>query len=171
MNKSNVVLLVFSLSNLELKQFRLWVKSDLHNSRKELVRLLDWIVKFQGKSDLSKMTREGAFKFVFPKEDYDDKQLRYAMSFLLQQLKDFLSWKMLQANEMQQQQYLLMTLRQRKLKKLYEQQLKKAKQSIENQQNRNVANFVSNHYIFYIRAPYSTLESSLHFFKRSFFYN
>lgn len=138
MENSNLVLLVFSLSNLELKQFRLWLKSDLHNSRKELVRLFDWIMRFHRKTDLSKMTKEKAFKIVFPKQEYEDKQLRYAMSFLLQQVRDFMAWKQLQNDEMQQQRYLLISLRQRKLTKLFEQQFKKTNQFIENQPNRNI---------------------------------
>ena len=102
------------------------------------MRLLDWIVKFHGKTDLSKMTKESAFTFVFPKQNYDDKRLRYAMSFLLKQLRDFLSWKMLQIDEMQQQQYLLTILRQRKQEKLFEQQIKKTEQFINHQPNRNL---------------------------------
>lgn len=137
MDKSNVVLYVFSLTNAELKQFRLWLLSDLHNSRTELVDLFDWLMLFKEKGDYSKMTKEAAFTAIFSKRQYNDKDVRYAMSFLLQQVRAFLTWKMLEVDEVQQQQYLLENLQQRRLDKLFKQQFKKTNQYIDNQSNRS----------------------------------
>lgn len=137
MENTNIVQYIFSLTTIELKQFQLWLQSDLNNSRAELLELLDWISGFRNKADLSEMTKTAAFAAIFPTQMYDDKQIRYAMSFLLQQVRAFLTWKMLQADEMQQNVYLLATLRQRKLDKPFEQELKKMYQYLDNQSNRN----------------------------------
>jgi hypothetical protein len=138
MNKSILIQYIFSLTNLEIKEFRLWLQSPLHNSRTELIRLFDYIITFHEKDQWESLEKTAAFKASFPNEKYVDKQLRYAMSFLLQQLKSYLIWKGLEKNEVQQQQFLLNELREKNLLKAFKQTLKKVNLMIENQSERNV---------------------------------
>ncbi len=135
--KSSVVEYIFALTKAEIKEFRLWLSSPLHNSRLELIRLFDYIVAFTNENNQSPFTKENAFNTIFPNQKYADKQLRYTMSFLLQQIKNYLIWKENQLNSKQEQLLLLKQLRERKLQKYFEQELKKVEQLINKQPKRN----------------------------------
>jgi hypothetical protein len=136
MENTPLVQYVFSLNEADINQFRLWLQSPFFNNRIELVKLLDWIT---AKITINSFTKEAAFDHVFPNEPYDDQRLRHLMSYLLQQLRQFLIWQTLQQHDIQQQVLLLENLQQRGLKKAFEKQLKKtetilAKQPLRNQQ-------------------------------------
>lgn len=125
MKNTPLSLYVFSLNNIEIDQFRFWLASPLFNNRLELVQLFDWINKFRQKKTDEKFTKQVAFSYLFPNQQYDDQQLRHLMSYLLQQLRQFLIWQSLQQNEVEQQLLLLDNLQQRGLGKAFEKQRKK----------------------------------------------
>lgn len=137
---------IFSLNNEEIKDFRLWLASPLHNSRVILLELYDWIVLFRNENmDLSELTKENVAKAIYPEESYNEKQIRYEMSFLLQQLRQFLAWQLFNKDGIQQKVYLLDDLQQRGLEKAFERQTKVAFKALEKQTNRN-ANYYFHQY-------------------------
>ena len=102
---------IFSLNEVEIKSFRLWLASPLHNSRSILVDLYDWILPFRNESiNFNLMTKENVAKSIYPNEVYNEKQIRYEMSFLLQQLRQFLAWQVFNRKANLQQQFLLQDL-------------------------------------------------------------
>lgn len=136
MQNTPLIQYIFSLNDADIAQFRLWLQSPLFNNRIELVKLLDCIVTNIRTNNL---TKQAIFEHLFPNESYNDQHLRHLMSYLLQQLRQFLIWQTLQQNEVEQQVLLLENLQQRGLKKAFEKQLKKtennlAKQPLRNQQ-------------------------------------
>lgn len=138
MNKSILVQYIFSLTKIEIREFRLWLTSPVHNSKVELVRLFDFIIQFYEEKETIQFTKEVAFTATFLSQDYKDKRLRYMMSFLLQQVKQYLIWKTVEENEVQQQQFLLKQLRERKLNKAFEQEVKKTNQLLNKEGKKNV---------------------------------
>lgn len=139
MEKAPLVLYIFSLNHVEINQFRLWLASPLFNNRPELIELLDWIDKFREKTTDDFFTKEAAFQYLFPAKKYNDQQIRHLMSYLLQQLRQFLIWQTIQQNEVRQQLLLLKNLQERGLAKPFETQRKKTikllnKQELKNEQ-------------------------------------
>jgi hypothetical protein len=142
---------IFSLNEVEIKNFRLWLASPLHNSRLELLKLYDFIVPFRNENnenaDLEVMTKENAAKAVFLNLPYNEKQIRYEMSFLLQQLRQFLAWQVFNKDAVSQRLYFLEDLQQRGLEKAFERQAKIAVQALEKQPNRNADFYFQNYQI------------------------
>lgn len=129
---------ILTLNEVEIDQFRLWLASPLFNNRSELVELLDWIINAQiTETDQTTFTKQVAFKSLFPNNDYNDQQFRHLMSYLLQQLRQFLIWQTLQQNQVEQELLLLENLRQRGLGKAFDKQTKKVFKLLKKQPFRN----------------------------------
>jgi len=137
MSKTPLILHIFSLTESEISSFQLWLESPFFNQRKELEQLFHWIIKFRNSDNHKAMTKQAAFSAIFKHQEYDDQKLRHIMSYLLQQLRQFLIWQTLQAKPIQQQTYLLENLGQRGLEKAYEKQWRKTERAIEQQAFRN----------------------------------
>ena len=97
--------------------------------------------------DLDLMTKENAAKVIYPNQPYDEKQIRYEMSFLLKQLRQFLAWQVFNKKENLQQQFLLSDLSERGLEKPFERQTKIAFKNLEKQPFRNEAYYLENYQI------------------------
>jgi hypothetical protein len=139
---------IFSLNEIETKAFQLWLASPLHNSRLILIDLYHWILPFRNENmDLDLMTKENAAKVIYPNQPYDEKQIRYEMSFLLKQLRQFLAWQVFNKKENLQQQFLLSDLSERGLEKPFERQTKIAFKNLEKQPFRNEAYYLENYQI------------------------
>lgn len=151
MKNKSLIQYIFSLNEVEIKDFRFWLVSPLHNSRVELLKLYDFIVPFRNENnenaDLNLMTKENAAKVVYPNLPYNEKQIRYEMSFLLQQLRQFLAWQVFNKKESQQKVFLLQDLQQRGLEKSFERQAKIVVQTLEKQANRNADFYFQNYQI------------------------
>lgn len=143
MNKVPLINYIHSLNETEIKSFRLWLDSPFFNNRQDLILLYGWIVDCKKKNIA--FSKSEAFQHIYPSQKYNDQQLRLIMSYLLKLLRQFLIWQSLQENEIDQQVYLLGSLRKRGLEKAFNKQWKKTAQIIEKQPNRN-QNYYYNHY-------------------------
>ena len=139
MQNTPLIKYISSLNDADFLQFRLWLQSPFFNHREELVKLLDWVsVNITNNFTLtSNFTKEAAFQHLFPSKPYNDQHLRHLMSYLLQQLRQFLIWQSLQQNEVEQQLLLLENLQQRGLAKPFEKQRKKTEKILEKRPFRN----------------------------------
>ena len=72
MKNSSLVKYISTLTNTEIKEFRLWLASPLHNSRLELILLFDYILAFRNDNNQTDLTKTAAFAATFPNEKYVD---------------------------------------------------------------------------------------------------
>lgn len=107
------------LSKLAKNSFRKFVRSPYFNINDHLQLTLEW-VESVSLSKLQEFTKRDLHQFLFPKKTYDDKQIRYLFSDLLQLLKQFLVIEYQKKNHLQNQFDLVKTSRDQKLDKLYE---------------------------------------------------
>jgi hypothetical protein len=77
------------LAKEEWARFRQFVASPYFNQREELLILLDFLERYWPDFDSNQLTREVVYEAVFPSQQYEDKKLRYAMSWLYQLLEQF----------------------------------------------------------------------------------
>lgn len=120
-----------------LKDF---VHSPFHNKREDVVLLFDYIdLHFtDGVGGGPFWEKEPVYKAIFPeKKTYDDKAMRYTMSFLLKCIRQYLICNELKNNELDSEMKLNRALRQRTADKAYQKNLSESYQSLETQPLRN----------------------------------
>jgi hypothetical protein len=83
---------IAALDLRERHQVRLWLKSDLHNTRPELLRLYRLIEEQHLELGLIPQ-REQLYRALFPENGYDDQHFRLLCSYLHQSLEEWLQWR------------------------------------------------------------------------------
>ena len=132
MQNSRLIVTLRSLNKTEWRRFLQYLASPYFNQREDVVTLATSIQK-----ELSKQEAEQAFdkaavwRKAFPKLKYEEKQLRYTMSYLLRAAEDFLVVAELQNSKALQQLFTFNALRKRGLEKSADEQLIAATNSSE----------------------------------------
>ncbi len=142
MKKSRSLQLLRSLNKKELRRFKKWLLSPIHNQREDVVRLLDFLTKNEDLQALDKEAKALAFAKLFPeKKTYDDAYLRQVLHFFNKALEDFLIHKEQNQSEADRQLALINALRSRQLDKLQEQQIRKLDKLLGQAQHRSADYF------------------------------
>ena len=96
-----------------------FVKSPFHNSREDVIQLLVYLKKVLPQGLEKKLKKEVVFNVLYPGERYDEKKIRYLMSFLYQIMQDYLAYTQWKENDLQVQNKLLHSLRLRGLQRSF----------------------------------------------------
>ncbi len=100
-----------------------FLNSPFHNKRKEVISLFNYI--YQNGNTPFNLKKESVFKHIFPDAPaYDDKAMRYTMSFLLKCIEEYLIYNELKNNDLENGIRLNKALRLRGADKAYEKALK-----------------------------------------------
>lgn len=133
MQNSKLTDVFFSLSASEKTALRKFVRSPYHNKREDVIALFDYLDKLSPeRSDL--LDREKVFNVIFPDEKYGketDRQLRYAMSFLLKTIEEFLAQREALGSELKNQIFLSAAFRRKHLDKHFRQSQELARKMLE----------------------------------------
>lgn len=121
MYKSKLIRLYKTLSDAEIRQFKKWINSPIHNKHKDVQRLFAYLFSRQGISAVT-TDRERVFQYLYPKEEMNMARLRHVMSFATDVLEEFIRY-IEQVSDFKNQEILLLRgLRKRGLKKDAEKQ-------------------------------------------------
>ena len=142
---SQLVRILKTFSGLEQKLLKKWVLSPYHNQREDVVLLLEHIIKLLKNDKIESISKEKAFKKVFPNQSYDDAKIRQTMHFLLKSVEEFLSYEELTKDEVKTEIALARNYRRRGLKKPFEKTLKKA-EKIQSSNKIKDGNYYQNSY-------------------------
>lgn len=74
----------------DLRELRKFLQSPFHNKRSDVLDLFEYLVKIR-KGTVSSLKKEAAYKAIYKKEAYDDRKMRYLLSFLLNAIKEYFS--------------------------------------------------------------------------------
>lgn len=137
MRESKLTIIIRTLSSDELIQLRQYLSSRFFNRRKELILLLNYIVKQNGlkRKNLSK---ESLFKATFGNLPFDYANLRHHMSYLFRAIEQFLTYEELHNNEVTEAIALCRSYRKRATPKLFEAAIKKTEKIIDASDKRNI---------------------------------
>ena len=125
MYKSKLYLLYQSLNKLSLRKFRKWLQSPVHNEH-VLVQQLFYFIETRKSYTAMTLSKERAWKYLFPKEAYNDLRLRHLMSIALDVLEHFVRYKESEKIAFFQEKTIANYLLEQKLEKQAAQKLKKA---------------------------------------------
>jgi len=137
MQKSRLLELFKSLDKVEVKKLRKWVRSPFFNQREDVILLFDYLDKNRPFEKLERLDRQYIFSKIFPKENYDEKKIGYAQSFLMAEIKKFIAYQEFTQDEMRPQIYMTRNLRKRGLNRHFESEWKNANELLEKQPLRN----------------------------------
>lgn len=126
MKNRKLVQVFNSLDNKEVKKLQHWIKVELDKTGKEVLKLLDFLVK-ERKKKLPKYLKEQAFKQVFPTRPYKAQQLYQICSDLFKLIEKFLAFQEMEKDNSLMLQSLAKAYRQKNL----EQQFVQTTKSIE----------------------------------------
>jgi Skp family chaperone for outer membrane proteins len=131
MQKNKLIIALKKLKPEETAAFRDFVASPYYNKRVVLLDLLDHLLTFAPAFSGEGIGKEQVFQAIFPDEPYNDKQLRYHLSWLNKLLEQF--W-LVQRQAVQEEHNLVVlmeTLSERGLEKHYRQQDRKLQQLLD----------------------------------------
>ncbi|MEM8910044.1 MAG: hypothetical protein AAGD05_19495, partial [Bacteroidota bacterium] len=101
MLQSRLTAVFSTLDAAEKAGLRKFVESPYHNSREDVIRLVDFLIKYSNKKDM--LDKAIAFPYLFPhRAQYDDFSVRQAMTFLLRLIERFLVVERLRKDQVHQ---------------------------------------------------------------------
>lgn len=93
MQKSNLIFILRSLSKKELRDFKKWLASPMHNQREDIIKAYDYLTFENYLFDDEAIDKHIIFQKIYPKEPFDDAKMRQVMYFLNQALEKFLVYE------------------------------------------------------------------------------
>jgi len=126
MNDTHLVQTFRALNKSERRAFRKWVNSPFFNQREDVVHLFEYLYKNvpfgADPVETGLLNKKTAYSQVFPEraKTYTDADMRYAMSFLYQTLKQFLAYTQWAENDVETGRYLCRSLQHRRLDQVFE---------------------------------------------------
>ncbi|NRB46219.1 MAG: hypothetical protein HRU41_01000 [Saprospiraceae bacterium] len=119
MQNSQLIELLATFRRKEWIEATKFVKSPFHNSRSDVLPLLIYLKKMLPRGLTEKLDKELVFTALYPGESYDEKKIRYLMSFLYQLMQDYLAYVQWKEDNLQVQNDLLHGLRLRGLQRSF----------------------------------------------------
>jgi len=126
MQNSKLIDLLKTFEKEDWRWFRKFLLSPYFNSREDLVPFFDYLRKCAPEFEEKAIRKEKVFKKVYPKQAYDEKQISYAMNFMLSQAERFLAQREIETKPPLVNNYLLQSLVDRNLDKHYKYQYEKS---------------------------------------------
>lgn len=133
MQDSVLLEVISSFRKVELNRLRQFVVSPFHNQRQDVVGLLDLLTENYPSGDAASFSKEIAFAHVYPGEPYDEKKIRYTMSFLYTLIKSFLSYEEFIDAPVNEKIHCVKALRKRGLTRPFEREYAVVKQAVDRQ--------------------------------------
>lgn len=141
MQKQKVILALRRLEPEETSRLRDFVASPFFNKREELLHLLDYLLSFAPDFSHASLKKEKVFQAIFPNTPYNDKQLRYHLSWLNKLLEQFWLSRKREQEEARNLSQLMEVLSERGLEKHYRQQDRKLDQFLNGLEVRDAGYF------------------------------
>jgi len=132
MQKSQLFQIISQLSLVEKRSLQKFIRSPYHNTRKELIPFCDLLIKSANSQGKIADRKEYYYKKLFPGIVYDDKKMRYTISFLYKLVKYFLAVEQLNSDTLRQQQMIALAFKEKKLKR-FEKEVLRSEQILESQ--------------------------------------
>lgn len=126
MTNSRLLELFLCLSKKEIRDLRKFVNSPFHNQREDVIQLFEYLTRYAQSSKKAVLNKQNIYQELYPKQKYEEKKMRYVMSFLYKAIQAYLSYEAYQADPLLSQKALLQAIRQKGRNRLFETSLKTA---------------------------------------------
>lgn len=140
MYQSKLIRLYRSLSKAELRQFKKWVYSPIHNSHSDIQQLFEYLWSRKTLQE-KQVERHRLFTYLYPNQPFHMPRLRHLASFATEVLENFLVYVVQQQDYKNSAIAFYKSLQQRNLTKEVSQQERRLAQSLEEDPLRNEAHY------------------------------
>lgn len=130
MYRSKFITLYKTLTPIEHRALKKWLKSPLHNKHKEVQQLFNFIATRYNLNETT-LEKERVWKQLYPNQPYNDLRLRHLLSISLDILNNFVRFFLSKSDHFQQEKILVKRYCDEKIHKSARQQLKKAAATLE----------------------------------------
>ena len=154
MQKSNLIAYLKQFSKRDWREFQKFIRSPYFNQREDIIILFDYLQKKMQPFRPEALERTLVFKKLYPKQSFDEKQLRHVTSFLLKNLKKYLAHAELEEDQIQSQQYLCYALRKKRMESFFEKELSNSQKNLEQTSFRDST--------FYLKKYQLSMEEAIH---------
>lgn len=145
MKKSKLIDILQTFSVTELRQFRDFVASPFYNKKEELIAMIDFLMEQAPDFPKKSIKKERVYRIAYPGQPYDDKQMRYLMSYLTKLAERFLIINQYEQQTGQCQLDLMQSFLNRKLDKYFNQQRKKTEPLLTERTRKDSSLFYQNY--------------------------
>ncbi len=149
MKNSQLYLIITQLGTIEHRSLGQFVRSPYHNRRPELITFCDLLIKSAQTKEQIPNTREYYFGKIFTDKPYDDKKMRYTISFLNKLVKSFLAIEQLKEDPISEQRLVAKAFRKKGLSNSYEKEIQSCLKLLEKKPFRNPQYYLDNYLIIY----------------------
>lgn len=132
MNESKLIVVFKTIEKKELRELKKWVQSPIHNEHKDVSKLFDFLFT-RYNLNATTLKKERTWKYLYGAKKYDDLRLRHVMSFSLDVLEKFVSYKMAKNDSFEHEKKLVKAYRDKKILKPATQSLQKATRALNKQ--------------------------------------
>ena len=149
MKNSQLYLIISQLGTIEHRSLAQFVRSPYYNRRPELITFCNLLIKSAQTKDQIPNTREYYFKKIFPEQPYEDKKMRYTISFLNKIVKKFLAIEQLKEDQIAEQRLLTRAFRKKGLSNIYEKEIQNCLKLLDKRDFRNAQYYLDSYLINY----------------------
>ena len=137
MENSKLIQLLKTFDRRELREFKEFMESPLFNKHQELTDFYLYLKKNAPAFHPKKLEKKLVYQQLYGNKKYEDKQMRYLMSFTLKLAEQFVGWKKYQAQEVLVKTHILEALVDRNLEKNYQNIFQNAEAELNDKPFRN----------------------------------
>lgn len=145
MSNIKLIEIIKTLTPQEFRRFGKYINSPFFNKDKSVLKLYGFVKKYYSKLDKIEITREKAFKFLYPERRYNDARIRFLMAKLTKLLEEYLIYLQLNENKHFNDIRLLSAISERKLGGYFYYYSKRAKNNLEKHPYRNFTYYSNKH--------------------------
>ncbi|CAA6829612.1 MAG: Unknown protein [uncultured Aureispira sp.] len=125
MNESKLIVVFRTIEKKELRDLKKWVQSPMHNEHKDVTKLFEFLFT-RYNLNATTLKKERVWKYLYGHKKYDALRLRHVLSFSLNVLENFVSYKALKRSSFEHEKRLVKAYRDKKILKPATQSLQKA---------------------------------------------
>lgn len=145
MQKSSLVGILRTFTKKEFRELRKWIISPMHNQRKDVAKLIGYLMEDGHLYNDSFLKKEAIYKWIYGKEPFNDAKIRQTIYFTTNCVEEFLIYRELMDDRIKVKTALSRVFRNRKLDKPFQKNLKETQKLQKGQIYRN-GQFFHNEY-------------------------
>lgn len=147
MFRSQLVRLMLTLTPKELKAFRKYICSPFFNTHKDTIRLFECLEEAYPTFEPDQIEAERIYQQLFPDEPYKDAVLRTLRKYLLNHLKNFITYQVWQEDPHSPSLFLLEALSQRNREEDYVKEFNKSQKDLKAVKQKDSSSFFQRYYL------------------------